>query len=370
MKIKQILLGTLSILALSQLAGCYTLTVPLYVNLCAPRADHEVLKLEKQETYLIERYEKRIKDIKASIIRRKRKIARSLKKKDVANATEQIDHLYRYTHPCGTRKCKVGAGSTSYGRDHIIIEEEYDRERKFINKSTDQLYNISKSLLKSGKFKVLEKGFKNIGKQFKYDSKRQNKFIKFHANIRGAWIKQLVTQADKQQKSHPGIAYLKYNKASAVAKERGNIELSKKITRKASQTKRHIEQFYSYNIYFHRPSGAASHSINGVRKAEFMGRPIYFRNRNSNAIKLVIKTQSSRPTFRVYSTNEIGTFQYSNGVTQVRNEEHYRIKSALSSAKYSYKNCSSDCEDKKMKIDTLNAELSSQGAQKNSNQLQ
>lgn len=337
------MLLALSAIALTQLGGCYILTVPIYTSLCSPGADAKVKKLEKERDILQKRYENKTKRIKTSIAKQKREIARSIKARNVGKAASQINALYRYTHPCGEDECEVKRGPSTYGNDYIIREEDIDRERDYIDDSADKLFNVSKAMLKRGRFGELETGLANLDRQFKYDSDRRKKFLKFRQGLKGAWLKNLMAKAKKNRTVLPGVALIQYNKAASLAQEMGDGAKAKQIRGQAEQFRQQLQQFYSYNVYIDSTSGPITGKAVLQLRKKGWGKRIRLTTRNDRSVKAKLSVQSTQPAFRIYNEGRTDSFKYSSGTRQVPNPKYKELQRNYNISADNYRRCSSAC---------------------------
>lgn len=309
------------------LTGCYALTVPVYTSLCSEGADREVLKLEKREKYLLARYKKKTNTIKTTITRQKREITRSLKKRDLSKALVQIDSLYKFSHPCGPNECKKD--HPSYGKDYIIREEDINRERDFVIKSSDQAYKLALNLLKTKQYSKAEANLKGVASLVSYDKSRRAKFIKTRDNIKRTWLKMLDQQIGQLKGPYPGAALLYMARARALAKDLKDQKKIGQYTNQINTIRQNLITKYRYVYTIDRTQGELAGSVqSSVRRAKWL-QAIAFQGSNTNRVDGVVRFTMGSPSHSRSMGSTTGRFKYISGTKQVPNPARNGIEKEI-----------------------------------------
>lgn len=341
------LLMTLSVITLVQLGGCYAMTVPIYTSIFAPQAEGNVEKLQATHDSLVKRYETKKEDIIASIAKQKKGITQSIGEGDIQKGLSQINELYIFTHPCGEDECKLDKDgkpkSTSYGRDYIIRKEDIGTENDFIESKTTKAYSMVEDMLKSSRFGDVETALIDVDKKVSYDKNERSKFVKLKKDLRGQWLKTLLSQAKSQEKSYPGLALLKYYKASSIAGEIGDSAKSNDIKKKADAFRRTVWSQNSLSIVINASGSLAGPAVRSLMEIKPAGVQ-YVRSRTSST-KSNLTIQTKQPQYAITKEGKTGSFEYVSGTKKVTNPEVKKIKKRLAIANDNYRCLNDICGD-------------------------
>lgn len=323
------------------------LSVMLSVAGCSVFAsnDDQTKKLEERLEGLKSRYARKTKDIERDTQKKKKDVQRSLKQQDIARTITLLDELYAYTNPCGEDRCTKDRGSSIFGRDYIFEEEDIDREEDFIEDSMDEAIKQAKQALKRKEYGRLEVALVKADKQWAYDSSRQEALVELRDSLQQTWLKDMTKLAQSNSATLPGVALLQYTKAIELANTQGNRQASAALRSKRSALRARLINDNTFDIRLMESNGVLARQVSDIMLGIQRKKLIRVTRAPSPTLDGALNIQTTPPSFKIFDTAASGSFKFSNGTRQVKNEKYDELRDQEKYYVYLANHCGSECGD-------------------------
>ena len=305
--------------------------------------DDQTKKLEQKLEVLKNKYARKTKDIKRVTKEKRKEVETSIKRQDIQRTIVPIDDPYDYTHPCGEDGCTKDQGTYKHGRDYIFEEEDIDRQEDFIEASMEQALALSQKTLKAREYGMLEVALAKADKQWRHDTSSQEQLVEVRDSLQKTWLEDVTKRAQSHEQALPGVALIEYAKAMQLAKAQGDRKALASLNAKRGALRTRMLNAYVFDVRLAEASGEVAGQVAGLLLGARRKKMIRVWRDAPATLDGTMKIRTQPPAFRVFDTRASGSFRYTNGTKQVKNDAYKELRNKEKYYVYLANHCGSEC---------------------------
>lgn len=315
-------------LLVAPLQGCYKVLIFPYKTCFSPQVDAQIIKLEEELDQIKLRYEAKEERLNGSIDRQKKRIEELLAKKNHSGALNELESLWRFTHPCDVEDCDKMRDEAEDPmsvpdrvKDHDMFDRaRIDREDRFIKSSLQQILDEAQEQLDQGLYDEVDRGLLPV-RSMKIDYRVKKKIASLHERTKTTWLEKSEARAKALVSEFPAAAYLYHQQAVRLALRIEDEERARKNAMAARKLRDEIFARHSLKLTPTTQSGDGAREVIGK-----VSDLLPYISTRQGGVRAELSLTLGEPSFRREVRTGQDSFRYVSGTRSIPNPDYEAAK--------------------------------------------